>query len=47
MWIWYNRSRFINLLFFMQNISEKTMVMLYKSCSVFHKESNKIELAFF
>jgi hypothetical protein len=31
----------------MQKVSGKTMVMLYKSCRVFHKESNKIEIAFF
>jgi hypothetical protein len=30
----------------MQKLSWKTMDMLYKSCSVFHKESNKIGVAF-
>jgi hypothetical protein len=42
----YNRSRFINFLFFMQNLLGKPMVMLYKSCSVFHKDPNKIKFAF-
>jgi hypothetical protein len=31
----------------MQKLPWKTMVMLYKSCSVFHEESNKIGFAFF
>jgi hypothetical protein len=30
----------------MQNLSGKSMVIPYKSCSVFHMESNKIEFAF-
>jgi hypothetical protein len=47
MWIWrYNRSRLINLLFFLQQLSGKTVVMLYKSCTVFHQEANKIGFAF-
>jgi hypothetical protein len=31
----------------MQKLSRKTINKLYKSCSVFHQESKKIELAFF
>jgi hypothetical protein len=31
----------------MQKLSGETMAMLYKSCSVFHQESNKIEFAFY
>jgi hypothetical protein len=31
----------------MQKLSEKTMDMFHKSCSVFHNYSNKIEFAFF
>jgi hypothetical protein len=30
----------------MQKLSRISMVVLNKSCSVFHKESNKIELHF-
>jgi hypothetical protein len=30
----------------MQKVSGTTMVMLYKSCRVFHKETNKIEFTF-
>jgi hypothetical protein len=31
----------------MQNLSVKSMVMFYKSCRVFHKETNKTGFAFF
>jgi hypothetical protein len=31
----------------MQKLSGKARVNIYKSCSVFHKESNKIKFAFF
>jgi hypothetical protein len=46
MWILnYNRSRFNRFPFFMQKLSGKSRVMLYKRCRVLHKESNKIEFA--
>jgi hypothetical protein len=48
MWILkYNRSRFNSFLFFLQKLSCKSMVMLYKSCRVNHMVTNKIEFAFF
>jgi hypothetical protein len=31
----------------MQKLSGKSIDKFYKSCSVFHEESNKIEFAFF
>jgi hypothetical protein len=42
----YNKSRFLSFLFFMQKLSRKTRVRLYKSCRVFRKESNKIGFTF-
>jgi hypothetical protein len=43
----YNRSRFFIFIFFLQQLSGKSIVNLYKSSSAFHQESNKIEVAFF
>jgi hypothetical protein len=43
----YNKSRFNGFLFFMQQLTWKRMVMVYKHCRVLHKESNKIGFAFF
>jgi hypothetical protein len=42
----YNRSRVHYFQFFIQKLSHKSRVMLYKSCRVLHKETNKIGFTF-
>jgi hypothetical protein len=42
----YTRSRFFIFLFFMRKLSGKSINKLYKSCSVFHQESKKLDLHF-
>jgi hypothetical protein len=43
----YNRCRFFTLLFFMQNLSVKSINQFNKSCRVFHEESNETGFPFF